>query len=509
MREGHGSEPLQSFARFIARKMGLHFPKERLPELAQKMASLAREAGFDDLECYLLRLMSAPLSQEQMEILAGALTIGETYFLRDPKSYRVLEETVLPEIIAARRRTGKSIKIWSAGCSSGEEPYSIAIILSRLLPDLPEWKITLLGTDINPLALERATLGVYSKWSFRNAPGWLKEYFTPRADGSFEIVPRIREMVRFSQLNLADDGERRSPLTSGMDVIFCRNVMLYFHAAQIEKTVARFHAALKQGGWLFVGPTEVDQQRLRGFSCHYYEGALVLRKSEAYRRQQRQPLPVLHHLPQGVSVPRAKESAAPKAGPEADYVPVAPLPSAAYSMVDNDTRGALQGSVVPPVFVGEPHSLYQAGEYEQAARAALASPQLPEHLALAARCYANLGRYAEAREQCEQALVLDRLNARTHYLLSLILEQQGDGDGAVLSLRRALYLDHDYLLAYFALGNLSRKRGEQREAEQSFTNALRLLQRHDPAEVLPQAEGMTAGMLAQLIKAMIQGMNQR
>lgn len=492
MREGDGSEPLQSFARFIARKFGLHFPKERLPELAQKMASLGREAGFDDLECYLLQLMSAPLSQQQTEILAGALTIGETYFLRDPKSYRVLEETVFPEIIAARRRAGKSIKIWSAGCSSGEEPYSIAIILSRLLPDLAEWKITLLGTDINPQALERASLGVYSKWSFRNAPGWLMDYFTPRADGSFEIIPRIREMVRFSQLNLADDGERHSPLASGMDVIFCRNVMLYFHAVQIEKTVARFHAALKFGGWLFVGPTEVDHQRLRGFSCQYYEGALVLRKSEARQRQQRPPLPVLHHAPLGVPVPRAKESAPPTGE--------APPPSG----------GRLGGGMeAQPALAGEAQSLYQAGEYEQAARAALASPELPENLALAARCYANLGRYAEAREQCEKALVLDRLNAHTHYLLSLILEQQGDGDGAVLSLRRALYLDHDYLLAYFAMGNLSRKRGEQREAEQSFTNALRLLQRHDPSEVLPQAEGMTAGMLAQLIKTMNHSMNQR
>lgn len=475
--------------------MGLRFPKERLAELAQKMAALGRQAGFKELDHYLLQLMSAPLSQERMSDLAAALTIGETYFLRDPKSYRVLEETVLPELIAARRHTGKSIKIWSAGCSSGEEPYSIAILLSRLLRDLSDWQITLLGTDINPLALERACLGVYSKWSFRNAPAWLLEYFTPRPDGGFEIVPRIREMVHFSRLNLADNVERRSALTDGMDIIFCRNVMLYFHAAQIESTLARFHAALKQGGWLFVGPTEVDHQKLRGFSCHYFEGALVLRKSEPRHRRQRPAVPVLHNLPLEVPVSRAHGEGETSFKP-APAAPAAPEPAAApVASIEQTTVPAEQAS-----------ALYQAGDYEKAAQIVLAGPAHAENLALAARCYANLGRYQEALAQCEKALSQDRLSAPTHYLLSMIQEQLGDGDGALRSLERALYLDHDYLLAYFALGNLRRKRGERRQSQQSFANALRLLQRLDPGEVLPEAEGMTAGTLAQLIKG-INGSN--
>ena len=148
-------ETLPLFARFIARTLGLHFTQERLPELEQKMASLGRQAGYADVEKYLLWLMSAPLSREQMETLACTLTIGETYFLRDPKSYQVLEEHLLPELIAARRTTDKTLRIWSVGCSSGEEPYSIAILLSRAIPDLESWKITLLGSDINPQVLER------------------------------------------------------------------------------------------------------------------------------------------------------------------------------------------------------------------------------------------------------------------------------------------------------------------------------------------------------------------
>ncbi|QWV95681.1 chemotaxis protein CheR [Geomonas oryzisoli] len=465
--------------------MGLHFPQTRLRDLAQKMSTLAREAGFEDLDHYLFQLMAVPLSQEQLRALSAALTIGETYFMRDPKSYRVLEEQVLPALIASRRRGGRTLKIWSAGCSTGEEPYSIAIILSRLLQDLPEWKITLLGTDINEEALERARRGVYGKWSFRNAPEWLMEYFTPLGDGHFEVIPRIRQMVHFSQLNLAVDAG--SALTAGADIIFCRNVMLYFHAEQIEKTVARFHAALKQGGWLFVGPTEVDHQRLRSFSCHYFEGALLLRKGEPRRKALRPSVPA-------PTVPAAAAHTAQAKGSQADAPPCGPASQQADPLPESVERA---------------RTAYRAGDYQEAARLALSAPHLPDCLALAARSYANLGLYQEAREQCEKALLLERLDVRTHYLLSMILEQLGDDAGAEASLKRALYLDHDYLLAYFALGNLCRKRGELREAEQSFGNALRLLQRHDPAEVLPEAEGITAGMLAQLIKGMIAGLNRR
>lgn len=490
-------ETLPRFARLVARHLGLHFPKERLPELAQKMASLVQEAGFDDLDGYLAWLMSAPLSQEQMKILGSALTIGETYFLRDPKSYRVLEEQLLPELIAARRHAGKTLTIWSAGCSSGEEPYSIAIILSRALPDLADWKIELLATDINPLALERARRGVYSKWSFRNAPGWLMDYFTKEADGSYSIVPRIREMVSFSHLNLADPRGSSRSSTSGTDIIFCRNVMLYFHSAQIEKTIARFHAALKNGGWLFVGPTEVDHQKLPGFSCHHYDGALVLRKTELRSKVQRQSPPARES--QAMKPAPAPQASVPAVPVPAVPVPAAPEPTTAMPAAD--------GEAAP---LEEAELLYRAGDYERAALLALdsAGKEEPEALALAARCYANIGRYSEARGYCEQAIARDRLNAHNHYLLSMILEQQGDAEAAVRSLKHALYIDHDYLLAYFALGNLSRQRGEQREAELSFANALRLLQRRDPGEALPEAEGMTAGSLAQLIREMSTALSQ-
>jgi len=166
---------LALFSRFIARTMGLHTKDERLNELAQKVVSLSRDFGYDDPGECMLWLMSAPLSREQADILARSLTIGETYFLRDPQSFQILEKQILPGIIRTRRAGAKCLRIWSAGCSTGEEPYSIAILLSRILPDPDDWNIMLLATDINPVALERRRQGVYGNWSFRHAPPWLMD----------------------------------------------------------------------------------------------------------------------------------------------------------------------------------------------------------------------------------------------------------------------------------------------------------------------------------------------
>jgi chemotaxis protein methyltransferase CheR len=481
--EGHA---LKKFAGLVSKKLGLHFPPERLAELARKMAPLAEAAGWRDLDGYLLRLMAQPLSKEQTKALALALTIGETYFLRDPRSYRAFEEQLLPKLVAARGEE-KTIRIWSAGCSSGEEPYSIAIILTRALAGLSDWKVTLLGTDINPQALERARLGIYSKWSFRNAPDWLMEYFTPLADGNYRIAGHIRDMVRFEHLNLVDAGEETWSLAQGMDFIFCRNVMLYFQDEQIRETVARLHAALNDDGWLFLGPTEVNHQSLDGFTCLHCDGALVLQKERLGRKVQLAVHPAIPAPPKPVA---ASVGALP------------PSPLAAVQKPEAG-KGAAGEAAEAEGALNRARALYRTGRYREAAQTAMLVPEGAERgeaLALSARAFADIGLFGPARDCCEAALALDRLNAHNHYLLSIILEQQGDPEGAARALRKALYIDHDFLLAWFALGNLCRQRGELREAEQSFANALRLLQERDPHEVLPEAEGMTAGRLMQLIR---------
>jgi chemotaxis protein methyltransferase CheR len=428
------------------------------------------------------------------------LTIGETYFLRDPNSYQLLEREVLPELVAAKRGGDKSLRIWSAGCASGEEAYSLAIVLSRVIPDLADWKLTILATDINPRVLERGREAVYSQWSFRNAPGWLMEYFSRREDGKYQLAPHIRKLVRFSQLNLLDDWGAAGLADDELDVIFCRNVLLYFDPPQIERVTARFQRALAEGGWLFLAPTEVDHANLPGFLCRQQGGALALRKTAgAQRGRWRSPVRETPATPEPLPpLPAPAKLHAPAAEPARASVPKEPEASA-------PARTAA-AEKAPPDERQRAEELYRAGRYQEAAeRAQAAAGALPPlergaALALAARALANAGSLDEARGCLEQALALDRLAAHNHYLLALILEQLKDLPGAIKSLKHALYIDADHLLAYFALGNLQRQSGHRREASRNFANALRLLEKREPQEVLEEAEGMTAGELARIVR---------
>ncbi len=151
--------------------------------------------------------------------------------------FEALEDRILPELIRSRSVGNRRLRIWSAGCATGEEPYSIAIALRRALPVPEDWRITILATDINPHILRKASAGVYGEWSFRNAPPWLKgTWFRPKKDGKLEILPEIRKMVSFAYLNLAED-IFPSPVnnTNAMDLIFCRNVLMYFAAERAQE----------------------------------------------------------------------------------------------------------------------------------------------------------------------------------------------------------------------------------------------------------------------------------
>jgi len=498
---------LALFNRFIARTMGLHIKDDRLNELAQKVIPLSRDFGYDDPEECMLWLMSAPLSREQADILARSLAIGETYFLRDPQSFHALEKHVLPEIIGARRTGEKCLRIWSAGCSTGEEPYSIAILLSRILPDLDDWNIMLLATDINPVALERGLQGVYGNWSFRNAPPWLMDYFRKRKDGRFEIIPAIRKMVRFSYLNLAEDSyPSLLNSTNAIDIIFCRNVMLYFEPALIERMIVKFHNTLQDGGWLFVSPTEVPNRAFDGFTCKRFPGAFAYRKGDR-DGETREFWPV---APELTTLPAAALTAGTPRSQALHELPAAFLPppvehepaaDAVAESRDAAEKSSSRGKYLEAV------ALYGAGSYESAAvkvrESLVAGEDNADALELLAKSYANLGKLAEARQCCEEAIKADKLRAHNHYLLSIILEEQGELDEAAAALKKALYIDQDFVLAHFALGNMNRQAGNKKESERNFGNALRILEKREPCEVLYDAEGMTAGRLAEIIRVMV------
>jgi chemotaxis protein methyltransferase CheR len=191
--------------------------------------------------------------------LIHAVTIGETYFFSNSPQLEALRMEVFPALINERRKAGiLQLRIWSAGCATGEEPYSIAIMLRELLPDIEAWNISLLATDINVNFLQEARAGLYRNKSFRNeTPEVVRERWFISGENDFQIKPIIQKMVSFRHLNLiTDDYPSYDSSTMHMDVILCRNVTIYFSSDTTRQVASRFYRALNHNGWLVVGHSE-------------------------------------------------------------------------------------------------------------------------------------------------------------------------------------------------------------------------------------------------------------
>ncbi len=480
---------LTYFSEFLAQQMGLHFPPERWRDLLRGVEAAAQEFGLQDAATCMQWLLSTPPDRNRIKILACHLTVGETYFFRDPRAFDALQVHILPALIQSRRQCGQALRIWSAGCATGEEAYSLAILVQRMIPDFWQWNITILGTDINPHALAKAESGIYGEWSFRNAPDWLKNgYFRPTAKGRYEIISTVRERVTFAYFNLMEDSyPSLTNNTNAMDIIFCRNVLMYFEPALAAQVVHRHSLSLVDGGWLIISPTDNAQTMTETMETVNFPGAILYRKNASgTARSSAAPFPAQLEPPEQIVIRPAattKQHTRRPAAMAADKTPPPPRPR------PSDYRQAL--------------ALYQQGRYGEAAAQATtllgSQKNKVQAMNLIARIHANQGDLASARQWCMQAIDADRLNPVGHYLMAVVLLELGQTDGSMQELKRTLYLDPYFVLAYFTLGNLYRQQGRHKEAGKHFENALLLLDVRPPEEILPEAEGMTAGRLAEII----------
>ena len=484
---------LSRFSDFIDERMGLHFPPQRWPNLQRGVAAASVEFGFEDVPACIQWLMSGTLTKAQVEILASSLTVGETYFFRERKSFEILTDHVLPALIRSRPGHERRLRVWSAACCTGEEPYSVAILLHQTIADLKDWNLTILATDINPRFLRKAAAGVYGRWSFRDTPGWISDrYFKKTADGHFEIVPEIKRMVSFAHLNLVEDVY--PSLTNGtnaMDVIFCRNVLMYFSPRQVGKVIQKLYRAQAEGGWLVVSPSE---------SSHVYRPYLTINFPGVilYRRD-------------GSETPSTDAASVENESLASEQASGAEPAASLQEMVAEPPEGQTPADPIQqsetadpgPTSYTEAAALYEQGRYAEATERLMksvsgSSPQA-QVFNLLARALANQGKLAEALDWCDQGIAADKLDPSAHYLRAIVLQEQGAVENAIDSLQRALYLKQDFVLAHFALANLARRGGKIKTADKHLTNALELLRGCQHEAVLPESEGITAGRLAEII----------
>jgi chemotaxis protein methyltransferase CheR len=434
------------FRAFIEDRCGLDFGESRRSSLEAALRTRMRQLGIIDHADYFDRLSGRPEGEEFCSLI-NRLTITETCFFRDPAQFRMLRSCILPALLraAAGRR---SLRICSAGCSSGAEPYSVALLLRQMGLHIthPDWDIEIVGIDVNTAMLEAAQRAVYSARAVRNVDDeCLQQHFTAMGP-QYRLNPEIADAVRFEHGSLTQD-EPFPP--DSFDIILCKNVAIYFRPEVTRQLVQRLHRAMREGGYLLLGHSESLWQMEQGLTLVEHDGVFCYRKPLAAETpNRREPASVIGFQP--LSRERSAREEDVPLEPAGEYERcLATFRRGDWESVETGVREIIAKN---PAFV-------------------------PARLLLAG-LHAHLGRQDEARKEAEAVLLLNDLEPRAHLLLGMIAARAGRHTEAMEGLERALYLDDSLALAYFWLGNLYRERGDNRRACAAHAQAVERYERH-------------------------------
>lgn len=486
------------FSQLVLERTGLSFPEKRRMDLGIGIYRAFAESICPDLDAYYQALQEQAHDGMEMERLINYLTIGETHFFRDAGQFNALANTVLPNIIE-RRKSTHTLRIWSAGCASGEEPYSIAMLLHDLLPDIGDWNITILGTDINTRYLEEAHRGIYSDWAFREtrAKAFRPRFFKPQGN-RYELNLAIRRMVQFVQLNLFEDCyPSYDTNTMFMDLIICRNVTIYFSEAVTRMIIDRYFDSLAAGGWLAIGHSEHSFDIYKRFTPRAFSEAILYQKADdpAVTKATVQPhafrqLPVVSARP---IIPAA--------------IPHLPAPFSLETSITRPVSSINKETHKPNTpennIIDTVQPLIDSGQLEQARDLLLGqlaqSPDNAPCCALLGRIYANLGNGIEAERWCKFAIARDPLCLEAYYTLALVLQHAGQRDQAINLMRKVIYIDNDDILGHFSLANLLHDIRQNDQAMRHLKKSRELIEVKPISEFVPRTNDITVGRLAQTI----------
>ncbi len=250
---------------------GLAFYAERDNLLTELIGGRLSDLGLPGCSAYSQFLTHGEEGRVETDLLFSRLTIGETYFFRDRDQFAAIRDIILPEILE-RKRSSKQLRIWSAGCASGAEPYSLAILLAdQLAGRIAGWQIEIHGSDLNRDYLAQAADGKFRAWALRATSDETKENCFSNEGSIWTIHPRYKQWISFHHMNLMESEFATSWNKGHFDLILCRNVMMYFAPEVNHRLIGSFHQSLEDGGWLLVGAAEYCQEKLHRVphrKCH-------------------------------------------------------------------------------------------------------------------------------------------------------------------------------------------------------------------------------------------------
>jgi chemotaxis protein methyltransferase CheR len=478
----------------LADYSGVYLDLTRLRLLEHGLLQRLQATG-DDLAAYERRIQG-PGAREELRLLAELVLNHETIFFRNGPHLRALREVLLPEL-HRRKPAGAPIRIWSAGCATGEEPYSLAITaLETLGQPLPR-PVEIWATDLSEPALRKARTGFYRGRALQNVPAeLLARYFTPQSDG-YVIGDALRALVRFETLNLLDPFPRYA---TGVDIIFCQNVTIYFQLKTCQELIARFYGCLPPGGLLCLGFSETLWNIFDRFHSREVAGAYVYYKEALESPAALAASPSRQRKAATPTERQPSRSGAAQSNTANDSVSYQP------KQVFHDHAGSPSGrGLSDQAALASGRELLRQGKTDEALRALRGvSPQsayAPQALTLTARAHADRGDLDLAAAEVQRAIEIDVLNEEAQLLLGVIFGRQGQWPMAIQQLERARYLSADSALVSFYLAEAYRQGGRIDKAAREYRNTLRKLDLHPPGMLL---DGVAVGWLRETCQRQIE-----
>ncbi len=428
---------------FFMKKTGIVVNAQQLDVVYKNINQRVQKRGFNNIDDYVNALDSNTQYADELKELIAQITINESYFFRDEEQMSFLEEVFFPQLIKKRRESQRKVlRIWSAGCSCGQEIYSIALILDKLIDDYDQWTIHLLGTDINTNVIAQGVSGKYTPWVLRNVKKTMLEKYFEGHGNDFILSEKIRKRVKLIYHNLSND-DYPSALngTSSLDIIICRNVLLYIDKELSKKVLERFSQCLSSDGILLLGVVDIVGHDDKIFDRKKHNGVAYYQKASIMVN------------PPVVSLPISKKETTKKV----------------ISKHKDD-------------FPKKVHDLLKEEKWEDLI--ALPNdykPSTPEHVNLAlnkALAFANIGRLDDAMNECNYIQKQDDLNAENYLIQALILKEKNNYEEAEKKIKQAIFLNKDFVDAYYCLGILYFRQNKIKKGLKEMKTAIRKIDQY-------------------------------